>query len=451
MKKQTATAAIVLNKKQAKKRKDGTFPVKLRITFKREYRFYAIIYRPEDADAARKEGKEPIWEPGEVISMSEYEFSKVDVTHPRELFLAKSIFLNELRNAAIKVIEKLGQNFSFDAFESGYFSAPKDETDLFSTLLSVANELIKDGKISTAITYKSTRQSLIKFTGKDKLTFDAITVTFLKDYEKWMLTPRTIKIKIKGKDKEKEKKNSRTTVSIYLRNVQTIFNKVKPIGVIYPFGKLKDGLYPIPKSRNIKKALSQADVIQIANFKAIKGTFEQRSRDYWIFSFLCNGINIKDMARLKYSNIDGDKIILVRAKTSDRVQEQTSINIPITLNIQSVIDRWGIKPALPDQYVFDILKDGMTPQDEYRAVRQAYQTINKNMTRICKQLEIDRATTYTARHSFATVLKRSGASIEFISESLGHKSKQTTMNYLADFEDAEKKKWANLLLPDTEI
>ena len=157
------------------------------------------------------------------------------------------------------------------------------------------------------------------------------------------------------------------------------------------------------------------------------------------------------MARLKYSNIDGDKIILVRAKTSDRVQEQTSINIPITLNIQSIIDRWGIKPALPDQYVFDILKDGMTPQDEYRAVRQAYQTINKNMTRICKQLEIDRATTYTARHSFATVLKRSGASIEFISESLGHKSKQTTMNYLADFEDAEKKKWANMLLPDTEI
>jgi integrase len=72
------------------------------------------------------------------------------------------------------------------------------------------------------------------------------------------------------------------------------------------------------------------------------------------------------------------------------------------------------------------------------------------MTRICKHLKIDRATTYTARHSFATVLKRSGASVEFISESLGHKNNQTTQNHLANFEDEEKKKWANMLLPDTE-
>ncbi len=43
-----------------------------------------------------------------------------------------------------------------------------------------------------------------------------------------------------------------------------------------------------------------------------------------------------------------------------------------------------------------------------------------------------------------------GASVEFISESLGHKSKQTTMNHLANFEDDEKKKWAEMLLPETE-
>jgi integrase len=51
-------------------------------------------------------------------------------------------------------------------------------------------------------------------------------------------------------------------------------------------------------------------------------------------------------------------------------------------------------------------------------------------------------TSYTARHSFATVLKRSGASIELISESLGHTNKQTTQNYLADFETDVKRKWA---------
>jgi site-specific recombinase XerD len=34
-------------------------------------------------------------------------------------------------------------------------------------------------------------------------------------------------------------------------------------------------------------------------------------------------------------------------------------------------------------------------------------------------------TTYTIRHSFLTIIKRSGAPTELLSESLGHKSHQT--------------------------
>jgi site-specific recombinase XerD len=55
-------------------------------------------------------------------------------------------------------------------------------------------------------------------------------------------------------------------------------------------------------------------------------------------------------------------------------------------------------------------------------------------------------TTYSARHSFATVLKRSGAPIEFISESLGHKDLKTTENYLDSFEDEMKESFQKQLL-----
>ncbi len=69
-----------------------------------------------------------------------------------------------------------------------------------------------------------------------------------------MLTPRVIKWKTKAdKDKERTKTNIRTTVGIYLRNVRTIFNEVKPVGIPYPFGKTKQGLYQIPKGKNTKK------------------------------------------------------------------------------------------------------------------------------------------------------------------------------------------------------
>ena len=57
------------------------------------------------------------------------------------------------------------------------------------------------------------------------------------------------------------------------------------------------------------------------------------------------------------------------------------------------------------------------------------------MKAIAGDLEITKpVTTYAARHSFATVLKRSGASMELISEMLGHSNLKTTKSYLASFE-----------------
>jgi len=49
-------------------------------------------------------------------------------------------------------------------------------------------------------------------------------------------------------------------------------------------------------------------------------------------------------------------------------------------------------------------------------------------------------------NTFATVLKRSGAPIEFISESLGHKDLKTTENYLDSFEDDVKETYQKQLL-----
>ncbi len=61
------------------------------------------------------------------------------------------------------------------------------------------------------------------------------------------------------------------------------------------------------------------------------------------------------------------------------------------------------------------------------------------MKLICTDLSIENnVTTYAARHSFATILQRSGAPVSFISEALGHGNVQTTQNYLAGFEDESK-------------
>jgi len=55
-------------------------------------------------------------------------------------------------------------------------------------------------------------------------------------------------------------------------------------------------------------------------------------------------------------------------------------------------------------------------------------------------------TTYTAWHTFSTVLKRSGASTEYISEALGQSNKKTTESYLDSFEQDTQKEFAKKLL-----
>lgn len=68
------------------------------------------------------------------------------------------------------------------------------------------------------------------------------------------------------------------------------------------------------------------------------------------------------------------------------------------------------------------------------------------MAKISKRAGIGRiARTMETRHSCATIMKNAGVSPHYIKESLGHTSLQTTENYLAGFENVQRKKFAKIL------
>ena len=56
----------------------------------------------------------------------------------------------------------------------------------------------------------------------------------------------------------------------------------------------------------------------------------------------------------------------------------------------------------------------MDPITVKRTIQNVVRLTNKKMAEISKALNYDPISTYTARHSYATVLKRSGANIAFI-------------------------------------
>ena len=103
--------------------------------------------------------------------------------------------------------------------------------------------------------------------------------------------------------------------------------------------------------------------------------------------------------------------------------------------------------ASSDTYIFPVLSPNLAPERERQLIQQLTHVINDNMKTVVKAIGIENdVTTYAARHSFATILQRSGASTEFISEALGHSNVRTTQNYLAGFEDEAKKETVKALI-----
>jgi integrase/recombinase XerD len=399
-----ATTAVLLDTRREKQ--DGTYPVKIRITYQRKRKYYALGY-----------------------SLTPAEFEKVKGERPRGDNKDLSITFNALESRAIKVIEKL-HNFTFEAFEKNFLSKNSLEDDVYSYFERYIDKLTKEGRASSASNYQCSLNSIKEFHSK-KLTFPQVTPDFLKDYERWMVAG--------GK--------SLTTVGIYCRCLRTLCNLAIEEDILtkqaYPFGKRK---YQIPAGRNVKKALTIDDIQKIFDYTPANET-EAEMRGLWLFSYLCNGINIKDVARLKYSNIQDGKITFVRAKTERTTKKNLKQIVAIlTPEAEEIISRYRNPNNAPDNYVFSIIQPGVSPERERALVLQKIKMINKYMSRIAKECGIEKpVTTYTARHSFSTILKRSGAPIEFISESLGHQDLKTTEHYLDSFEDDVKKQYASFL------
>ena len=235
-----------------------------------------------------------------------------------------------------------------------------------------------------------------------------------------------------------------------MRNIRTIFNQAISKKIIsselYPFGK---GKYVPPSSKKRKKALPMEVIEKIYNYKS-NSPEEARAKDMWLFAYFANGLNVKDIAFLKYQNIKNGILSFIRAKTEHSTKDDIkTIEVFVTEDIERIINKWGRKPQRPKSIIFNILQpEDLSDIQIYRDINQAVRTINKYMKRIAEDLSLERVpTTNFARHSFSTVLKRAGVPIEMISEQLGHTSIKTTQIYLDSFESDQKREITKFLTP----
>lgn len=288
-------------------------------------------------------------------------------------------------------------------------------------LESIIQSLIAESRIGNANHYKALLNSLQRFTSLSQLLFVDLDSAFLARYENYL----------KGNG------NRGNTISIKMRTLRATFNKAIKDNIIkkdyYPFDN-----YNVSKLREdtVKRSITKEDMIRILNFDVSTITKRpqsliQFSKDIFLFSYFGCGINMIDISYLKKSDVFEDRIVYRRHKTGKRIS--FSLQDYAKEIIQKYIGQNG-------NYLFPILDNSLhkTADQQIKRIKKVTYVVNKNLKKIGEALGLPISlTTYVSRHSFATILKRSGVNIALISEALGHSDLKTTQIYLDSFENSQ--------------
>ena len=300
-----------------------------------------------------------------------------------------------------------------------------DENKRFElkTVCQFYQELIEqcksNDKCGNRLIYKGSYNSLKVFTKNQlDIPFSAIDVSWLNKYEKWL----------------RSKGNKETTMSLMFRTLRSAYNKAIKAKCArksdYPFDEYKINKFD---TKTQKRAIAKTEVLKFT--KEVdnigKRQYVQLSKDIFIFSYLCGGINFTDIANLAKVNITNGRIHYIRQKTGKLIK------LGISEEAMQIIKKYESESK---GYLFPILNANIhkTPLQKQNRIHKMLGKINKNLKLIAAQLNVDaNMTTYVARHSFASVLKKSGVSIALISEALGHSDLSTTQVYLDSFDNEQ--------------
>ena len=274
-------------------------------------------------------------------------------------------------------------------------------------------------KCGNRLIYKGSFNSLKVFTnGKLDIPFNEIDIAWLNKYEKWL----------------RSKGNRETTISLLFRTLRSAYNKAIKAKCArksdYPFDEYKINKFD---TKTQKRAIAKTEVLKFT--KEVdnigKRQYVQLSKDIFIFSYLCGGINFTDIANLTKANITNGRLHYIRQKTGKLIK------LGISEEAMQIIKKYESESK---GYLFPILNANIhkTPLQKQNRIHKMLGKINKNLKLIAAQLNVDaNMTTYVARHSFASVLKKSGVSIALISEALGHSDLSTTQVYLDSFDNEQ--------------
>ncbi len=333
-------------------------------------------------------------------------------------YMQRNRALLKKREEALKIIDDYfleGIDFTLNQFEAKFRGRKSSKVTVSEFWLEKVDDLNRAGRTGNARAYKDVYNSFFKFHKNKNIVFREITPSVLDKYETYL----------------RSNNNTDGGIGVKMREIRALFNDAIKKGVVdekyYPFKVYKVSKL---KGKGLKKALTRDEMKLMEALDTGSNPHLINTKNYMLFSYYMGGMNFVDMMKLKWENIQGDRILYIRSKTKGR------FSVKMLEPVKKVIAYYKAQNR-PTDYVFPILlKNNLTPMQIENRKHKTIRIFNKQLKEIAKTQGVDQnVTSYVIRHSFATNLKFAGISTDLIGESMGHHDVSVTKAYLKEFED----------------
>lgn len=318
--------------------------------------------------------------------------------------------INKRRTEILDVITKLEETGELDTLSIAQLKERvinSSESNLFFVYAErLIKEMIEAKKYGNARTYDGVMKVLKTFRKDKDFTFNQLNYDLLKKFETYYLA----------------KGNSINGLSVNLRTIRAIYNK----GIKAGLGDKGNSPF---ENYKIKHEPTQKRALSIEALKAIMNTAIEENhpcfhtRNYFLSSFYMYGISFIDMAFLKLNNIVDGRIRFKRRKTGK------PYDLKITSQLQEILNYY-MKDKKPNDFIFPIITRS-TLAEQYRDVENRRKLYNRSLKDLAKECKLqENLTSYVSRHSFATQAMLQNVPLQAISAMLGHSRLSTTEVYL---------------------
>lgn len=296
----------------------------------------------------------------------------------------------------------------------------KDDLRLY--MPEVIEILKREGKFPAMHVYACTLRSYEKFCAEERhpknttasLSMQEIfTPERLKEYEDWLAGQQS----------------SPNTISTYMRTLQAVYNRWMSPGIEGYNPVLFKDVYTKVESRT-KRALTAEQMEQLRNTDfSVLTLRQQQVLTYFLLMFMLRGMPFIDLAHLRKSDLRNRRITYRRHKTGKLMV------VDVPPDAMRLLQKYRDKTD--SEYLFPLLHGGLFMEEHHHRYQETLRHFNRELARLMKQLLPGvSVSSYTARHTWATLAYHSGVPVGLISQSLGHSSIRVTMTYLKPF-DAE--------------